>query len=127
MAVKTAKKKVKKTVASWNVNILASYNNTIVTFTDKKWNAIAWSTAWASGFKWARKSTPYAGQIAAQNASEKAKAYWFEEAMVYIKWIWPGREQAVRGLIIWWIDILWIVDRTPVAHNGCRQKWVRRV
>jgi len=127
MAHKTTKKKVKKTVTTWRITIYASYNNTIVSFTEKNWNVIAWSTAWSSGFKWSRKSTPYAGQIAAQNAAEKAKAFWFEEWTIYVKWIWPWREQAIRWIISSWIDLIWIVDITPLAHNWCRQKGVRRV
>jgi small subunit ribosomal protein S11 len=127
MSKKPTKKKIRKIVISWKCTILASYNNTIVTFTENNWNVLTWSTAWSSGFKWARKSTPYAGQIAAQNASEKAKAFWLKEVMVYVKWIWPWREQSIRWIIASWIEIVWIVDVTPLAHNGCRQKWVRRV
>ncbi len=127
MWIKNTKKKVKKNIRSWRVYIYASYNNTIVTVTDKKWDVIAWSTAWASWFKWARQSTPYAWQVAAQNAMEKAKAFWFEEAMVYVKWIWPWREQAIRWLISWWLELNWVIDVTWIPHNGCRQKWVRRI
>lgn len=127
MSKKPTKKKIRKIVTSWRCTILASYNNTIVTFTESNWNVLTWATAWSSGFKWARKSTPYAGQIAAQNASEKAKAFWVKEVMVYVKWIWPWREQSIRWIIASWIEIVWIIDVTPLAHNGCRQKWARRV
>lgn len=127
MATKITKKRIKKTVVSWKISIHASYNNTIVTFAEDNWNVLAWATAWSSGFKWARKSTPYAGQVAAQKAADKAKLFWFNKAIVYINWIWPWREQALRGLLTSWIEIRWVIDRTPVAHNGCRTKRVRRV
>ena len=127
MTKKITKKKQKRNITSWNISVYASYNNTIVTFAKDDWDVIAWATAWSSGFKWARKSTPYAGQIAAQKAAEKAKTYWFEEGTVYIRWVWPWREQAVRWLISSWIEIKWIIDRTPIPHNGCRARKRRRV
>lgn len=127
MIKKNVKKKVKKTISSWKISIYASYNNTIVSFTEENWNVLAWATAWSSGFKGARKSTPYAWQIAAQKAAEKAKAFWFNKATVFIKGIWPWREQALRWLLTSWIEIKWVIDITPLAHNGCRLKWRRRV
>ena len=122
-----SKKRVKRSITSWKVHIKASYNNTIVTFSEDNWNVFAWSTAWSSWFKGARKSTPYAWQVAAEKAAEKAKAYWLNEVIAYIKGIWPWREQAVRWLLSSWIEIRWIVDITPIPHNGCRQKKARRV
>lgn len=127
MIKNSIKKKVKKNVSSWKVSIYASYNNTIVSVTEDNWNVIAWATAWSSWFKWSRKSTPYAWQIAAQKAAEKAKSFWFNEAIVYIKWIWPWREQALRWLLTSWIWIKWVIDKTPIPHNWCRMKWRRRV
>lgn len=124
---KSTKKKLKRTVTSWRVNIYASYNNTIVTFAESNWNTIAWATSWSSGFKWARKATPYAWQVAAQKAAEKAASFWFNEAIVYINGIWPWREQAVRWLISSWINVRWIIDTTPIAHNWCRVRKARRV
>ncbi|MCD5382770.1 30S ribosomal protein S11 [Candidatus Gracilibacteria bacterium] len=127
MGIKNTKKRVKKNIRSGRVYIYASYNNTIVTITDKKGDVITWSTAGASGFKGARQSTPYAGQVAAQNAMEKAKAFGFEDAMVYVKGIGPGREQAIRGLILGGLELNGIIDVTGIPHNGCRQKGVRRI
>jgi len=128
----TAKKgpKVKakrRAVPEGNVNIQASYNNTIVTITDNRGDVIAWSSSGASGFKGARKATPYAAQVSAENAAEKAKVYGLERVNVYIRGVGSGREQAVRGLVAKGIDILSISDITPVPHNGCRQKKKRRV
>ncbi len=124
---KPIKKKVKKNVTSWKISIYASYNNTIVTIAENNWNVISWATAWSSWFKWARKATPYAWQVAAQKAAEKATAIGFKEWRVYINWIWPWREQAVRWLIASWININWIIDMTPVPHNWCRKARVRKV
>lgn len=127
MTVSTTKKKVKKSIAKWQVHIHASYNNTIVTIAENNWNTLAWATAGSCWFKGSRKATPYAWQVAAEKAIEKVKGFWFTEATVYIKWVWPWREQAVRGLISSWIEIVWLIDVTPVAHNGTRKRWVRKV
>lgn len=124
---KKIKRSKRKTVAQGNIHIQASYNNTIISFTDSDGNVIAWSSSGGSGFKGARKATPYAAQVAAENATEKAKAYGFERAHVYVKGIGAGREQAVRALISSGIELLSITDTTPIAHNGCRVKKRRRV
>ncbi len=124
---KTTKKKAKKRVCpQCNVYIRASYNNTIITITEPSGDVIAWSTAGANGFKGARKSTPYAAQVAAENAVEKAKLYGAEKVNVFVKGVGPGREQAVRGLNSAGLQILSISDVTPVPHNGCRPKKQRR-
>ncbi len=120
-------KKIKQKVLTGIAHIHASYNNTIVTITDESGNTLSWASAWASGFKWARKSTPFAAQTAAEKAVEKVKDYWLEKVSVKIKGIWPWREQAIRWLYQSWLDISAIKDITPTPHNGCRAKWVRRV
>lgn len=126
---KTAgKKKKKKTILSGMAHVLASYNNTIVTITDEQGDTISWSTAGASGFKGARKSTPYAAQVAAENAAESAKINTgLERVKVFVKGVGPGREQAVRGLHASGLELTEIIDRTPLAHGGCRPKKPRRV
>jgi small subunit ribosomal protein S11 len=117
----------KRSVPEGNAYIQASYNNTIVTLTEPKGDVIAWSSAGASGFKGARKATPYAAQIAAENAAEKAKPYGLERVHVYIKGVGTGREQAIRGLVSSGINLITINDITPIPHNGCRKKKRRRV
>lgn len=128
-AAKMAKKVSRKhrNVPEGRVTILAGYNNTLVSITDPLGNVLAWSSAGASGFKGSKKSTPYAAQVAAENASEKAKAFGMAKAHVSVKGIGPGREQALRGLIASGIEILSITDVTPIPHNGCRKRRTRRV
>ena len=121
-------KKTKKIIQNWQAHIMASFNNTIVTITDEKWNALTWSSWWAAWFKWARESTPYASQITAEQAATKAKSlHWMEKVDVYIKWIGIWREQAVRWLISAWLDLNAIFDITPIPHNGCRKKKIRKL
>lgn len=122
---KTTKKK--RTVVEGYVNIIAGYNNTIVTITDNLGDAIAWSSAGASGFKGTKKATPYAAQVAAENAVEKAKAYGLAKVDVKINGVGNGREQALRGLIASGLEINSIIDVTPLPHNGCRKRRTRRV
>jgi len=121
-------KKTKKIIQNWQAHIKATFNNTIVTITDDKWNALTWSSGWAAGFKWARESTPYAAQVIAEEASSKAKTmHWMEKVDVYVKWIGIWREQAIRWLISWGLELSAIFDITPVPHNGCRPKKVRKL
>ncbi len=124
---KTTKKAKRRAVPQGNAHIQASYNNTIITLTDTNGDVIAWGSAGASGFKGARKSTPYAAQISAENAAEKAKMYGLEKVHVYVKGVGSGREQAIRGLVSKGIDVISINDITPIPHNGCRKKKQRRV
>ena len=119
-------KSKRRSVASGNVHIRASFNNTIVTITEPNGDVIAWSSAGANGFKGARKSTPYAAQIAAEKAAEKAKIFGLEKVHVFIKGVGSGREQAVRGLVSSGIDLITINDITGIPHNGCRKKKQRR-
>ena len=128
---KTTVKKSKKTrqiVQHGQAHIMASFNNTIVSISDEKGNVLTWSTGWSSGFKGARESTPYAAQITAEQAIQKAKTlHWIETVDVYVKWIGIGREQAIRGLISAGIDLKAIYDITPIPHNGCRKKKIRKL
>lgn len=126
--VSKTKKKVKKAVPHAKVFVQASYNNTIVTVTDQTGNVISWASSGNCGFKGARKSTPYAAQIAAEKAMEKAESYGITDVDVYIKGVGAGRDQCIRGLVNkGTVNLLSINDRTPIPHGGCRKKKVRRV
>ncbi len=122
-----AKKKIKKKVSKGQVHIQATYNNTIVTFTDQTGNALSWSSAGANGFKGPKKATPYAASIIVKNAAEKAKEYGLQEVDVFVKGVGAGREAAIRALHTNGIAVNTIKDMTPIPHNGCRPKKVRRV
>ena len=122
-----SKKKVKKTVVDGVAHIHASFNNTIITISDRQGNALAWATAGGSGFRGSRKSTPFAAQIAAQKAGETALEFGMKNMEVFIKGPGPGRESAVRALNAVGFKITNITDVTPVPHNGCRPPKRRRV
>lgn len=124
--VKKAKSK-RRSVVTGNAYIAASYNNTIITLTEPNGDAISWATAGSSGFKGTRKSTPYAAQIAAEKAVEKAKVFGLQKVHVFVKGVGSGREQSIRGLVASGLDIISINDMTPIPHNGCRKKKARRV
>lgn len=125
---KGSKKRIRRTVLSGVVSILAGFNNTIITIADEEGQTISWSSSGSSGFKGSRKSTPYAAQVATEKAAETAKiATGLERVRVMIKGVGPGREQAIRGLHASGLEITAIVDRTPVPHGGCRAKKPRRV
>ncbi len=121
------KKKVKKTVVDGVAHIHATFNNTIITITDRQGNALTWATAGGSGFRGSRKSTPFAAQIAAQKAGETALEFGMKSMEVFIKGPGPGRESAVRALNSVGFKITNITDVTPVPHNGCRPPKRRRV
>lgn len=123
---KKAKTK-RRSVVNGNAYVQASYNNTIVTLTEANGDVISWSSSGSSGFKGTRKSTPYAAQVAAEKAVEKAKVYGLQKVHVYVKGVGSGREQAVRGLASSGLEIISISDVTPIPHNGCRKKKARRV
>ncbi|MEJ5210120.1 30S ribosomal protein S11 [Thiobacter aerophilum] len=130
MATKTTtrvRKKVKKNVAEGIAHIHASFNNTIVTITDRQGNALAWATAGGVGFKGSRKSTPFAAQVAAEAAGKAAQEYGVKNLEVRIKGPGPGRESAVRALNAVGFKITQIADVTPVPHNGCRPPKKRRI
>ena len=127
MATGKARKKVKKVVTDGVAHIHASFNNTIVTITDRQGNALSWSTAGACGFKGSRKSTPFAAQVAAERAGEVAKEYGVKNLDVMVNGPGPGRESAVRSLNANGFKITSINDITPIPHNGCRPPKKRRV
>jgi len=122
-----AKKKVKKNVADGIVHIHASFNNTIVTITDRQGNTLSWATAGGSGFRGSRKSTPFAAQVASERAATAAKEYGLKNVEVLVKGPGPGRESAVRALNVAGFRITNIADATPIPHNGCRPPKKRRV
>ncbi|KPK40892.1 MAG: 30S ribosomal protein S11 [Omnitrophica WOR_2 bacterium SM23_29] len=122
-----SKKKVAKNIPNAIAHIQATFNNTIVTITDKSGNAIVWTTSGSSGFSGSKKSTPFAAQIAAENAAKKAMAHGVKEVEVYVKGPGAGRESAIRALQAAGLAISLIKDVTPVPHNGCRPPKRRRV
>jgi small subunit ribosomal protein S11 len=121
------RKKIKKNIAEGVAHIHASFNNTIVTITDRQGNALSWASTGSSGFKGSRKSTPFAAQIAAEQAGRAAQECGVKNIEVRIKGPGPGRESAVRALNAVGFKILSISDVTPVPHNGCRPPKRRRV
>ncbi|MEW7976132.1 MAG: 30S ribosomal protein S11 [Candidatus Sedimenticola endophacoides] len=122
-----AKKKVTKTVTDGVAHIHASFNNTIITISDRQGNVLSWATAGGSGFRGSRKSTPFAAQVAADRAGEAAKNYGVKNLDVNVKGPGPGRESAVRALNNAGFKITSINDVTPIPHNGCRPPKKRRV
>lgn len=121
------RKKVSRQVTDGIAHIHASFNNTIITITDRQGNALAWATAGGSGFRGSRKSTPFAAQVAAERAGEAAKEYGLKNLDVEVKGPGPGRESAVRALNACGYKITNITDVTPIPHNGCRPPKKRRV
>jgi small subunit ribosomal protein S11 len=122
-----AKKRVKKNVAEGIVHIHASFNNTIITITDRQGNTLSWATCGGAGFKGSRKSTPFAAQVAADKAGRAAQEYGLKSLEVRVKGPGPGRESAVRALNALGYEISNITDVTPMPHNGCRPPKRRRV
>jgi small subunit ribosomal protein S11 len=124
---KVAKKKVKKNVQSGIAHIQSTFNNTIVTITDVSGNVVAWSSAGVRGFKGSRKSTPFAAQLAAEDAAKKAMDHGMRTISVFVKGPGSGRESALRALQAAGFKISLIRDVTPIPHNGCRPPKRRRV
>jgi len=124
--VKKAKKAV-RVVTSGIARILATFNNTIVTITDREGNTITWASTGSSGFKGSKKSTPFAAGIAAENAAKKAAERGMKEVEVYVKGPGAGRESAIRSIQAAGLAIRSIRDVTPIPHNGCRPEKRRRV
>jgi len=122
-----ARKKVKKNIADGIAHVHASFNNTIVTITDRQGNALSWATSGGQGFKGSRKSTPFAAQVAAEVAGRAAQECGIKNLAVEIKGPGPGRESSVRALASLGIRINSISDVTPVPHNGCRPQKRRRI
>lgn len=122
-----AKKKVRKSVTDGIAHVHASFNNTIITISDRQGNALAWATAGGSGFRGSRKSTPFAAQVAADRVGQMVKEYGVKNLDVNVKGPGPGRESAVRALNNAGFKITSISDVTPIPHNGCRPPKKRRV
>ncbi|QNT68809.1 30S ribosomal protein S11 [Defluviicoccus vanus] len=126
-AVQRSKKKERRNIVSGVAHINATFNNTTVTITDVQGNAIAWSSSGAQGFKGSRKSTPYAAQVAAEDAGRKAQEFGMKSLEVEVKGPGAGRESALRALQAVGFSITAIRDVTPIPHNGCRPRKRRRV
>lgn len=125
-AAKT-RKKVKKHVTDGIAHIQASFNNTLITITDRQGDALSWATAGGAGFRGSRKSTPFAAQVAAENAGQVVQEFGMKNLEVRVKGPGPGRESTVRALSNMGFRITNIVDVTPIPHNGCRPPKKRRV
>ena len=126
-AARRVSKKVRKNVADGVAHVHASFNNTIITITDRQGNALSWATSGGAGFKGSRKSTPFAAQVAAEAAGRAAQECGVKNLEVRIKGPGPGRESAVRALNALGLKITSIADVTPVPHNGCRPPKRRRI
>ena len=126
-AAKNTKKKVKRSVVDGIAHVHASFNNTIITITDRQGNALSWATSGGSGFRGSRKSTPFAAQVAAERAGNAALEFGLQNLDVEVKGPGPGRESAVRALNNCGFNISNISDVTPIPHNGCRPAKKRRV
>ena len=126
-AASRVRKKVRKNIADGIAHVHASFNNTIITITDRQGNALSWATSGGAGFKGSRKSTPFAAQVAAETAGKVAIEYGIKTLEVRIKGPGPGRESSVRALNALGIKISSIADITPVPHNGCRPPKRRRI
>ena len=124
---KKPKKKISKNITSGIAHILATFNNTIVSLTDKQGNVVVWSSCGSVGFKGSKKSTPFAAQIAAKNAAKKALEAGLKDVEVFVKGPGSGRESAIRAIQAAGLRISAIKDVTPIPHNGCRPPKRRRV
>ena len=127
MAKAETRKKAKRSVTDGIAHIYASFNNTIITITDRQGNTLAWATAGGSGFRGSRKSTPFAAQVAAERAGTRALDFGMKNLDVMVRGPGPGRESAVRSLNNVGFKIMNITDVTPIPHNGCRPPKRRRV
>jgi small subunit ribosomal protein S11 len=126
-AAQRVRKKVKKNIADGVAHVHASFNNTIITITDRQGNALSWASSGGAGFKGSRKSTPFAAQVAAEAAGRAAIECGIKNVEVQIKGPGPGRESSVRALNALGIKIVSITDVTPIPHNGCRPPKRRRM
>jgi len=122
-----ARKKAKRMVSDAIAHVHASFNNTIVTITDRQGNTLSWATAGGCGFRGSRKSTPFAAQVAAEKAGVAAQEYGVKNVEVRVRGPGPGRESAVRALNAAGLKVTSIEDVTPIPHNGCRPPKKRRV
>ena len=126
-AASKTKKKVKRIVTDGIAHVHASFNNTIVTITDRQGNALSWATSGGAGFRGSRKSTPFAAQVAAEKAGVAAQEFGLKNVEVRVCGPGPGRESAVRALNAAGLKVTSIEDVTPIPHNGCRPPKKRRV
>ncbi len=126
-AARKPRRKEKKNVAHGHAHIKSTFNNTIVSITDPNGNVISWASAGHVGFKGSRKSTPFAAQMAAENAARKAQEHGMRKVDVFVKGPGSGRETAIRSIMNTGIEVAGIKDVTPIPHNGCRPKKRRRV
>ena len=124
---KRRKKKIKRNIEKGQAHIKSTFNNTIITITDLEGNVIAWSSAGKVGYEGSRKSTPFAAQIAAEDAADEAKEMGLKDIQIYVKGPGSGRESAIRSLQSAGLNISLIKDITPIPHNGCRPPKRRRV
>ncbi|PID70566.1 30S ribosomal protein S11 [bacterium DOLZORAL124_38_8] len=124
---KTTKKRIRKNFETGRVYVNAGWNNTIVTLTDPEGNVLSWSSPGKNGFKGARQSTPYAGQVSAEQVAETAQLYGMKSVVVYVKGMGPARDQTIRGLINGGLSVTSIASLSRVPHGGCRAKKVRKV
>ncbi|MDO5666730.1 MAG: 30S ribosomal protein S11 [Alcaligenaceae bacterium] len=122
-----ARKKIRKVVTDGIVHIQATFNNTIITITDRQGNTLSWATSGGAGFRGSRKSTPFAAQVAAESAGREALEYGIKNLEVRVKGPGPGRESSIRSLNALGIKITSITDVTPLPHNGCRPPKRRRI
>lgn len=126
-AAKKLRRRTARLVPEGRIYIQATYNNTIITVTDNTGQVLGWTSAGTAGFKGTRKATPYAASVASETISRTAKAYGMERVHVFVSGVGSGREQAVRSLQTNGLNVLSIIDTTPLAHNGVRRPRVRRV
>lgn len=127
MVTRSTKKKVKKNVAEGIAHVHASFNNTIITISDRQGNVLAWATCGGAGFRGSRKSTPFAAQMAADKAGRKAQEYGLKTLDIRVKGPGPGRDSSIRALNALGFEISSITDVTSIPHNGCRPTKRRRV
>jgi small subunit ribosomal protein S11 len=120
-------RKTKRSLSAGQVHISATFNNTIVTITDKQGNTVVWGSAGSAGFKGSRKSTPFAARLAAEKAIKAAQAIGIQEVEIFVKGPGPGRESAIRAVQGAGLKVTSITDKTPIPHNGCRPPKKRRV
>lgn len=126
-ATAARRRKTRRSVASGQMHVQATFNNTIITFTDERGNALSWASAGSAGFKGSRKSTPYAAQTAAERAAQAAKEFGLARVDVLVNGVGSGRESAIRALMTQGISVASIKDVTPIPHGGCRPRKARRV
>ncbi len=127
MATRSSKKKAKRNVAEGIAHVHASFNNTIISISDRQGNVLSWATCGGSGFRGSRKSTPFAAQMAADRAGRRAQEFGLKSVDVRVKGPGPGRDSSIRALNALGIEISSITDITPIPHNGCRPSKRRRV